>query len=76
MNTSNELKYIRAPMLNGCANYNILINRQLKITNPISKVYIRSPWCRYKLLASILEKKEEDSTNKSTKYSKCLIKIL
>lgn len=55
MNTSNELKYIRAPMLNGCANYNILINRQLKITNPISKVYIRSPWCRYKLLGVIVK---------------------
>lgn len=60
MNTSNELKYIRAPMLNGCANYNILINRQLKITNPISKVYIRSPWCRYKLLGAADKKKKTD----------------
>jgi len=37
------LKYIRAPMLNGCLYYNILINRQLKINTPIYNVYIRSP---------------------------------
>ena len=59
MHISNKLKYIRAPMLNQCLNYNILTNRQLIVTNPISKVYIRSPRWRYKLLPNMHRKKKD-----------------
>ena len=39
--------------------YISLIYRQITTNNPTAKVYIRSPRCRYKLLAVSVKKKED-----------------
>jgi hypothetical protein len=58
-----NLKYIRAPIVNSYQSNKILINTDVIIKVSRTKVYIRAPRCGYKLLGSILEKKERPINN-------------
>jgi hypothetical protein len=51
-----DLKYIRAPIVNSYQSNKILINTDVIIKLSRTKVYIRAPGCRYKLLAATLKK--------------------
>jgi hypothetical protein len=54
-----EIGYIRAPILNYHQINKTITNSDITTKDTKTKVYIRSPRCRYKLLAAILEKKRK-----------------